>query len=277
VNVNGHEGTMNLITSILVNSNAHNISTVPMSTNKLMENVANHTSTRKRKVPITKQDDFKGNKIITLDNIVNDTNSVNTDTSQLANTDTSQSVITDFNNQDLLNITSISSTNNVYSMLPVSQNSLKVYHQNICGLNYKTNEMLSFLYPDYLHIICLTEHHLNQFQLHNVSIDNYNLGTSYHGKSALKGGVCIYVLKNLNFTTVNLKACCSDNDIEICAVKLHSIFSHICVFSIYRSPTGNFTHFLYKVDIILKSLLNSKIKVIICGDVNINYLTDTHR
>jgi hypothetical protein len=93
----------------------------------------------------------------------------------------------------------------------------------------------------------------------------------------LKGGVCIYVIRNLNFTTVNLKAYCSDHDIEICAVKLRSIFSHICVFSIYRAPTGNFNHFLYKVDIILKSLYNSNIEFIICGDVNINYLTDTHR
>jgi hypothetical protein len=81
-----------------------------------------------------------GNKIIRLDNIVNDTDSVNSDTYQLANTDTSQSVITDLNNQHLLNITLIASTNNVYSMLPVSQNSLKVYHRNICGLKYKTNE-----------------------------------------------------------------------------------------------------------------------------------------
>jgi hypothetical protein len=72
---------------------------------------------------------------------------VNTDTSQLANTDTCQSVITDLNNQDLLNVTSISSTNNVYSMLPDSQNSLKVYYQNICGLKYKTNELLSFFIP----------------------------------------------------------------------------------------------------------------------------------
>ena len=46
VNVNGHRGTMNHITSIPVNSNSHNISTVPTSTNNLKENVANRTSTR---------------------------------------------------------------------------------------------------------------------------------------------------------------------------------------------------------------------------------------
>jgi hypothetical protein len=100
-----------------------------------------------------------GNKMIRLDNIVNDTDSVNTDTSQLANTDTCQSVIIDLNNTDLVNRTSTSSTSNVYSMLPDSQNSLKVYHQNICGLKYKSNEFLNFLYPNYPHIICSTEHH----------------------------------------------------------------------------------------------------------------------
>jgi hypothetical protein len=179
---------------------------------------------------------------------------VNTDTSHLANNDPCQSVITDLNNQNLFNITSISSNNNVYSMPRDSQNSLKVYHQNICGLQYKTNQLLGFLYPDYP-IICLTEHHLKQFELDNISIDNYNLGASYCRKSSLKGGVCIYILKNLNFTTVNLKAYCSDHDIEICALKLHSIFSHICVFSIYRAPTGNFTIFFIQSRYYSKVLL----------------------
>ena len=82
---------------------------------------------------------FMENKMIRLDNIVNDTESVNTDTSQLANTDSCQSVIIDLNNQDLLNITSTSSTNNAYSMLPDSQTSLNVYHQNIWGPKYRTN------------------------------------------------------------------------------------------------------------------------------------------
>jgi exonuclease III len=162
-------------------------------------------------------------------------------------------------------------------MLPDSQISHKVHHQNICSLKYKTNELLSFLYPHYPHIICLTEHHLKQFELHNISTDNYNPVASYCRKSSLKGGICIYVLKTLSFTTVNLKAYCSDHDTEICAVKSNSTFSNICVFSIYRTPTANFTHILCKVNIILNSLYNSTIEFIICGDVNINYLTDTHR
>lgn len=74
---------------------------------------------------------------------------------------------------------------------------------------------------------------------------------------------------------VNFNACCSDYYFEICAVKLHSVLTHICVFSTYRAPKVNFTHFLHKVDIIF--LFSSKIEFIFGGDNNTNYLTDTHR
>jgi len=77
--------------------------------------------------------------------------------------------------------------------------------------------------------------------------------------------------------TVNFTACCSDYYFEICAVKLHSVLSHIRVFSTYRAPKGNLTHFLHNVDIILTFLYSSKIEFIFGGNNNTNYLTDTHR
>jgi len=83
--------------------------------------------------------------------------------------------------------------------------------------------------------------------------------------------------KHLNFTTANLNVYCCGYNTEICAVKFPSILSHICVFSICRARTGNFTHFLRKVDIVLKFLYSPKIEYIICGDININCLTDTFR
>jgi hypothetical protein len=35
--------------------------------------------------------------------------------------------------------------------------SLKIFHQNIFGLTYKTNELIYALYPNFPHIICITE------------------------------------------------------------------------------------------------------------------------
>ena len=40
---------------------------------------------------------------------------------------------------------------------------LRIYHQNICGLGSKTNDLLISLYPSLPHIVFLTEHHLSQF------------------------------------------------------------------------------------------------------------------
>ena len=52
---------------------------------------------------------------------------------------------------------------------------------------------------------------------------------------------------------------------------------HPCIISLYRSPTGNFRHFLQTLDGILLSL-NSRIShTIICGDTTVNNLIDNNQ
>jgi hypothetical protein len=46
--------------------------------------------------------------------------------------------------------------------------SLKIFHQNICGLGYKTNELICSLYPNCPHIICITEHRLNLTESNSI-------------------------------------------------------------------------------------------------------------
>ena len=65
---------------------------------------------------------------------------------------------------------------------------LRIHHQNICGLGSKTNGLLISLYPSLPHIVCLTEHHLSQFQLQLITLDNYILGAEFSRQSFLKGG-----------------------------------------------------------------------------------------
>jgi hypothetical protein len=73
-----------------------------------------------------------------------------------------------------------------------------MYNQNIKWIRDKINELLSHLYPDLLHILCFTKHHLNHLELKQTYTDNYNLGTKYCRMSCEKGGECIYVYKGLN-------------------------------------------------------------------------------
>jgi len=52
-----------------------------------------------------------------------------------------------------------------------SKNLFKIFHQNIGGLKSKVDELSNSLQPDYPHILCLTEHHLKNFEIDNLSID----------------------------------------------------------------------------------------------------------
>ena len=74
---------------------------------------------------------------------------------------------------------------------------LRIYHQNICGLGSKTNDLLILLYPNLPHILCLTEHHLRQFQLQLITMDNYILGAEFSRQSFLKGGGPAFLYKNI--------------------------------------------------------------------------------
>jgi len=47
--------------------------------------------------------------------------------------------------------------------------------------------------------------------------------------------------------------------------------------TVYRSPGGNVTNFLNQLDLILQKLYGNKYNIVICGDVNVNYLIDNNR
>jgi len=51
----------------------------------------------------------------------------------------------------------------------------------------------------------------------------------------------------------------------------------LCVLSIFRSPRGDFTNFLKQLDLILQKLYNNKYNIVICGDINVNYMIDNNR
>jgi hypothetical protein len=58
---------------------------------------------------------------------------------------------------------------------------------------------------------------------------------------------------------------------------LDSTFNKLCILTIYRSPRGNFTNFFNRLDLILEKLRSNKYNIVICGDVNVNYLIGNNR
>jgi hypothetical protein len=82
--------------------------------------------------------------------------------------------------------------------------SLKIFHQNIRGLWNKSNELYCHLHHDLPHILCLSEHHLSESELQLIHLTNYSLGANYCRKTLLKGGVSIFVYRNLIYNTINI-------------------------------------------------------------------------
>jgi hypothetical protein len=47
--------------------------------------------------------------------------------------------------------------------------------------------------------------------------------------------------------------------------------------AVYRAPTGNFNLFPNRLDDIIKILYKVDLKLIKCGDINVDYLTDNDK
>jgi len=91
----------------------------------------------------------------------------------------------------------------------------------------------------------------------------------------VNGGVCIFTHESIQSTNMNLNGLCKEIDLEICAIKLHLPSHEICVITIYRSPSGNYQYFIDKLETILNMIYSNSVELIICGDININYLIDS--
>jgi hypothetical protein len=114
-------------------------------------------------------------------------------------------------------------------------------------------------------------------ELQLTHLTNYSLGASYCRKTFLKGGVSIFVYRSLKYNTINTGKYNTGKDIEACAIQLDRTFNKLCILAIYRSPGGEFTNFLKPLELILPKLYNNKYNIVICGDVNVNYLINNQR
>jgi len=177
--------------------------------------------------------------------------------------------------QQLTDINTMSRSNK--KLTKYTKNALLIFHQNICGLPNKQDELLYSLTEYSPQIICLTEHHLHNEELEGTMINRYTLGAKFCRKINKSGGACIFIKDNLHLTNINMDKYSKEMDIEICAIKIHTPSSVIIIMTVYRSPTGDITHFLDTLEIATDQLYNNTINIILCGDFNINYLNDNKK
>jgi exonuclease III len=109
-----------------------------------------------------------------------------------------------------------------------------------------------------------------------ISLEHYKLATKFYRKKLKNGGVSIFVHESINFIGIDLQHRCKEQDTEICAIKMNLNKLNIIIIAIYRSPVGDFNYFLEKLDATLNQLHNIRMKFVICGDINVNYLDNCH-
>jgi hypothetical protein len=109
-------------------------------------------------------------------------------------------------------------------------------------------------------------------ELQTITIDHYSVGAHFCRTKHAQGGVAIYTHNSLYSTAVNLSKYCTEKDIEICAVKIELQSIVLCIITVYRSPSENFNHFLETIEAVLQFIYSPSLRIIICGDININYL-----
>jgi hypothetical protein len=86
--------------------------------------------------------------------------------------------------------------------------------------------------------------------------------------------VFIFIQDNIHYTNINKDRYTNENDIEICAVKLHILSRTIVIITVYRFPAGNIAYFLNNLKAALNQVYNNTVDIILCKDFNINYLSD---
>jgi len=91
-----------------------------------------------------------------------------------------------------------------------------VFHHNIRGLRDKTSELLGSILPKLPHVVYLTEHHLREQEIENLSIAHYTLGAKFCRQNLKQGGTGIFVHESLAFTNIDLQNYCMEQDIETC-------------------------------------------------------------
>jgi len=128
--------------------------------------------------------------------------------------------------------------------------------------------------PNLPQVICLTEHHSKEQERETLTIDHYTLGAKFCRQCLKHGGTCIFIHESLAFTNIDLQEFCMEQDIETCTIKINLLSTMMYVFCIYRSLTGNFVRFIKGIDTILNQFSKPNIEIILCGDINIDYLVE---
>nr|CAI5838007.1 unnamed protein product [Callosobruchus analis] len=155
-----------------------------------------------------------------------------------------------------------------------SKFSPNLLHLNIGTINTDKINQLAIDIQNYhnLHLICLNETGLKSDSINLVTIPKFNLVSSYCRSVHNCGGVAIWAKNHILASGIDLSIYCIEKDFEICGVRLKLYNKSYIVLACYRSPSGDKSIFLSKINIVMDFLYQPNINFILCGDINLDSL-----
>ena len=150
---------------------------------------------------------------------------------------------------------------------------MRLLHHNVQSLNNKLTETAMMLNVDKLNvnILCFNEHWLVEDQLNVVNTDQFRLVSKHCRNSSTSGGSCIFLKNTIQSKEVNyFSSLRSDKVFEVSAVELSDF--HKILACIYRSPDSDFYEFLSKLEVLITKVYSKGKRLILCGDLNVNFL-----
>jgi hypothetical protein len=87
-------------------------------------------------------------------------------------------------------------------------------------MNGKTDELMISLYNQLPNVICIIEHHLIDYEMDAMHIPKYKRGAKFSRSNLKNGGLCIYIQKDLEFSTIHLQRYCKEQDLKIAAIQI---------------------------------------------------------
>jgi hypothetical protein len=105
----------------------------------------------------------------------------------------------------------------------------------------------------------------------------YNMATGFSWHICNNGRVCILVKDNILYQVLDLSSFSIERIFEACAIKITTNKVKLCIMFLYRAPDGDLNQSIEQLDVTLQHLWSKNIRLIICGDAHINYLTENYR
>ena len=163
---------------------------------------------------------------------------------------------------------------------------LKIFNQNICGINCNYDKLVSYLATLKIEfdVICLTECHIEKDMLGTDMHEKFPLNgfTMYYVNSNIRyGGVMIYVKNNLNASYIN-ELTGSNENCDSLYLQVSSNISKkdkLVIGGYYRHCKATVTDKICFIDTLDQHLNHKKLrnsKIVIQGDMNICLMQSTY-